>query len=176
MRNAGHTQAGERVTFDPDATAPLFQPGASEDYEQFRELMAHLEQIFWIGDSTDRLVRYVSPAYATISGRTCQSLIDDPATFIDSIHEDDRARMDGAIAGKRVGEGYDEEFRIVRPDGEISLIRRSSSRAWPTLILKPRRDTWPLRSTINRRRSGVTSIADSFSSWRGCTSSAATAH
>jgi two-component system, cell cycle sensor histidine kinase and response regulator CckA len=122
----GQTPERECDTFDPDATSSFFQPGASEDHEQFRELMAHLEQIFWIEDSTDHLMHYVSPAYATITGRACQSLIDDPATCTDSIHEEDRARVAKAVAGKREGEGYDEEFRIVRPDGEIRWIHARS--------------------------------------------------
>jgi two-component system, cell cycle sensor histidine kinase and response regulator CckA len=126
MSKAGHTPERECGAFDPEATASFFQPGASEDHEQFRELMAHLEQVFWIGDSTNRVVRYVSPAFARIWGRSCQSLIDDPATFTDSIHEDDRGRMEGAIAGERGAEGYDEEFRIIRPDGEIRWIRARS--------------------------------------------------
>jgi PAS domain S-box-containing protein len=84
--------------------------------------MAHLHQVFWVGDTTDRAVRYVSPYYEVVWGRSCQSLIDDVATLVDSIHPDDRERMDGAIAGKRATEGYDEEFRILRPSGEVRWI------------------------------------------------------
>ena len=111
-----------RKPLDTDATQPLFIPEATESYFQFRELMSHLRQVFWIKDSKDRIVRYVSPAYEAIWGRSCQSLIDDPETFIAAIVPEDRDRMEDAIAGKHETEGYDEEFRILRPDGEMRWI------------------------------------------------------
>ncbi len=111
---------------DPDETGRLFRPEGTEDYEQFRELMAHLQQVFWIKDSADRTVRYVSPAYEAIWGRTCQSLREDANTFIDAIVPEDRGRMEGVFIGKHATEGYDEEFRILRPDGEIRWIRARS--------------------------------------------------
>ncbi len=117
-----------RKPLDVDATNPLFRREPTEDHEQFRELMSHLQQVFWIRDSTDRVVRYVSPAYEAIWGRSCQSLIDDPDTFTDAIVREDRDRMEAAIAAKHDTEGYDEEFRILRPDGEMRWIR---SRSYP---------------------------------------------
>jgi PAS domain-containing protein len=39
--------------------------------EQSRELMDHLQQVFWIKNATKMGVIYVSPAYEKIWGRTC---------------------------------------------------------------------------------------------------------
>jgi PAS domain S-box-containing protein len=95
------------------------EPGRQESQEQFRELMAHLEQVFWIKNAADDAVLYVSPAYEAISGRTCQSLYHDFQTFLDAIHPQDRARVAGVMAGQRETGGYEQEYRIVRPDGQI---------------------------------------------------------
>ena len=89
---------------------------------QFLELMKHLQQVFWIKDTTDNIVLYVSPAYETVWGRTCQSLCENSHTFMDSIHGDDRDRVARAMASKQERGGYDEEFRILRPDGETRWI------------------------------------------------------
>jgi PAS domain S-box-containing protein len=89
---------------------------------QFRELMVHLRQVFWTFDASDRAVLYVSPAYERIWGRTCQSLYDNFQTLLDSVHPEDRERVAATMARKQETQGYDQEFRILRPDGEMRWI------------------------------------------------------
>jgi PAS domain S-box-containing protein len=98
------------------------EPRRQESAEQFRELMAHLQQVFWVKSAADDAVLYVNPAYATISGRTRQSLYDDFQTFVDAIHPDDRERVAAVMARQRETGGYEEEYRIVRPDGATRWI------------------------------------------------------
>jgi two-component system cell cycle sensor histidine kinase/response regulator CckA len=102
--------------------------GSHESAEQFRELMAHLQQVFWIKNSDMTGVLYVSPAYEKIWGRTCQSLYDNFQSFQDSIHLDDRNPPAPMADEMQPEEGTDREFRILRPDGEIRWIR---SRSYP---------------------------------------------
>jgi PAS domain S-box-containing protein len=90
-----------------------------ENDEQFRELMADVPQIFWIRDATDNSLIYVSPAYERISGYSCQSLYGNHAGLLEVIHPDDRERMTQALGHIKKSEGYEEEFRLVRPDGEL---------------------------------------------------------
>jgi two-component system cell cycle sensor histidine kinase/response regulator CckA len=115
--NAEQHQASGRVVAEDRAGLERH-----EGDEQFRELMAHLEQVFWIKNAADDAVFYISPAYATISGRTCQSLYDDFQTFLAAVHPDDRERVGRAMAGQRETGGYQEEYRIVRPDGTLRWI------------------------------------------------------
>jgi two-component system cell cycle sensor histidine kinase/response regulator CckA len=105
-----------------EMTADQAMPERRESREQFRELMAHLQQVFWIKNVSDDAVLYISPAYATISGRTCQSLYENFQTFLDSVHPEDRERVAGAMAGQAESGGYEEEYRILRPDGAIRWI------------------------------------------------------
>jgi two-component system cell cycle sensor histidine kinase/response regulator CckA len=98
--------------------------GRIESIEQFRELMEHLQQVFWIKTATKTDVIYVSPAYEKIWGRSCQSLYDDFHSFAESIYPEDQGRLAGN--GNFNIEGHEEEFRILRPDGEIRWIRSQS--------------------------------------------------
>ncbi|MES2692573.1 MAG: PAS domain S-box protein [Verrucomicrobiota bacterium] len=93
-----------------------------ESEAQFRELMAHLQQVFWMKNAADTAVLYVSPAYEKIWGRPRSSLYDNSHTFLDAIHPDDRERVAAAMARKHETEGYEEEYRILRPDGSTRWI------------------------------------------------------
>jgi len=90
--------------------------------EKFRELAENIQDIFWI--RKDNEVIYVSPAYENICGKSCQSLYDDPNSFLLATHPDDLQRVINSISSPKYLENglFDEEFRIVRPDGEIKWI------------------------------------------------------
>jgi PAS domain S-box-containing protein len=110
---------------DPDLTALLREPSApsgdgerTQGEDHFRALVAHLQQVFWMQDA-DRGILFVSPAYETIWGRTCQSVHDDYQSFLDSIHPEDRERV---LAAMTHSHGANEEFRILRPDGTVRWI------------------------------------------------------
>jgi PAS domain S-box-containing protein len=96
--------------------------------EQFRQLADRVEQVLWLGNRADKQVIYVNQAYEKIWGRSCESLLGDRATWIESLHPQDRERILAAAEEKGVQGEYDEEYRIVRPDGSIRWIR---DRAFP---------------------------------------------
>lgn len=60
-------------------------------------------------------------------GRSRQSLYERIEEFIDSVHEEDRPRVRARLS-RQLAQGYDETFRIRRPDGSIAWIR---DRAFP---------------------------------------------
>ncbi len=99
-----------------------------ESLEQFRELMDHLQEVFWIKNVATEGVLYVSPAYERIWGRSCQSLYDNFQSLQDSVHPEDQERIAGAMDGDEDIGGRVQEYRILRPDGEIRWIR---SRSYP---------------------------------------------
>jgi PAS domain S-box-containing protein len=96
--------------------------------ERFRELAETIQEVFWITDARKTQLLYVSPAYETVWGRTCKSVYAAPQSWIDAIHAEDRERIVGASTTVQPSGQYDEEYRIVRPDGEIRWIRE---RAFP---------------------------------------------
>lgn len=98
-----------------------------ESENQFRQLAENIEQVFWMIDLTQQSFIYISPAYESTWGRSVQSAYDSPTDWLTSIHPDDYHRV-LAASRKQIRGQYDEEYRIVRPDGGVRWIR---DRAFP---------------------------------------------
>ncbi len=97
--------------------------------EYLRQLTENIDSVFWMTDPDKQQIIYVSPAYDRIWGYSVQTLLDNPQQWIEVIHPDDRARVVVAFPKQLKGE-YNEEYRIIRPDGEVRWIR---DRAFPIL-------------------------------------------
>jgi PAS domain S-box-containing protein len=96
-----------------------------ESEERFRELAENINEVFWAWTATPGNARllYVSPAYETIWGRSCESLYSSPRSWMEALHPQDRERIleEGARMG--VEKITDWTYRIVRPDQSIRWIR-----------------------------------------------------
>jgi two-component system cell cycle sensor histidine kinase/response regulator CckA len=101
-----------------------------ESEKRFRQLTENIHEVFWLTDVGKNVMLYISPAYETIWGRTRVSLLASPRNWFDAIHPEDRERISEAAAVKQSIGTYDEEYRIVRLDGNIRWIR---DRAFPVL-------------------------------------------
>jgi diguanylate cyclase (GGDEF)-like protein/PAS domain S-box-containing protein len=91
--------------------------------ERFRQIAENIREVFWVTDPAKNRMHYISPAYEDIWQRSCESLYASPWTWMEAIHEDDRERVRTAIRERQLQGTYDEEYRIVRPDGSIRWIR-----------------------------------------------------
>jgi PAS domain S-box-containing protein len=101
---------------------------AQETEERFRQLAENIHEIFWMRDARADRPIYVSPGYEELSGRTRQSLYEQPASWLETIHPDDRDRLVEYMEQHKRGVFTDGEFRVVRPDGTVRWVR---SRAFP---------------------------------------------
>ena len=87
-----------------------------ESEERFRQMASNIQEIFWMLDAKNMEILYVNPAYETLTGRSCESLRQDPKSYEEVIHPEDRIRVLSRLQESvRTGQ-FDEEFRIVRPD------------------------------------------------------------
>ena len=93
-----------------------------ESQERFRQLAENIQEVFWMSDPEKNRIMYISPGYEGIWGRTCESLYASPRSWLEAIHPDDRERILQAALTKQVTGTYDEEYRIVRPNGSIRWI------------------------------------------------------
>jgi PAS domain S-box-containing protein len=94
-----------------------------EDSEQeFRQMADNIQEIFWVIDAQTKKATFVNPAYETITGRSCRSLLENPSSYEEVIHPDDRASVLAKLAQAARTGSFDERFRIVRPDGEIRWV------------------------------------------------------
>ncbi|OWY64500.1 hypothetical protein B7486_46970 [cyanobacterium TDX16] len=77
-----------------------------------------MHQVLWMY-SHDRKPIYISPAFEQIWQRSCESWYANPDIWRDTIHPEDRQRVDAAFQQTME---FSEEYRIVRPDGSVRII------------------------------------------------------
>jgi two-component system, cell cycle sensor histidine kinase and response regulator CckA len=92
-----------------------------ESEERFRKIAVHVQDVFWVMSPDGRTIEYVSPAFERVWGRDPRAILDDRSVWLESIHPDDVERVREAVSRQREG-GYDEEYRIVTPDGSVRWI------------------------------------------------------
>jgi len=90
--------------------------------ERFRELTDHIDQVFWIIDSRESKVLYVSPGYEKLWGRSRQGLLDNPREYMEGIHPLDQERIRREEAATKLSGPTESEFRILRPDGSVRWV------------------------------------------------------
>ncbi|HJU05089.1 MAG TPA: PAS domain S-box protein [Nitrospiraceae bacterium] len=119
---------GAVVVFKDVTERQRTEEALRESEERFCQVTENIRDVFWLSDVAKDCLLYVSPAYEEIWGRTCASLYLSPRSWLEAIHPDDRARvLDAALTKQSEGQ-YNEEYRIVRPDGSIRWIH---DRAFP---------------------------------------------
>jgi PAS domain S-box-containing protein len=96
--------------------------------EKFRQLSEHIQEVFWLSEMNPTTyhptqVRYVSPMFEAIWGCPCEALYDDPWQWLAAIHPEDRQRVEIAFHANLAQGKYDEEYRVVHPDGTLRWIR-----------------------------------------------------
>jgi two-component system, cell cycle sensor histidine kinase and response regulator CckA len=101
---------------------------AVETEEIFRQVLCLVDQAVSVSDPDSKRILYLSPVHEQIWGRPLKELYENESSWIESVHPDDRERvLNAALEGQSAGT-YDEQYRILRPDGEIRWIR---DRAFP---------------------------------------------
>ena len=89
----------------------------------FRQMAESIREMFWMQDGGWKRTLYVSPAYEEVWGRTCQSLYENPRSWIDTVHPDDREEVMVRLEEQLRGMSTDTEFRVARPDGTLRWVR-----------------------------------------------------
>jgi two-component system cell cycle sensor histidine kinase/response regulator CckA len=89
----------------------------------YRRLFDALEDVFWVASWNTREIVYASPAYESVWGMDVDELYRNPLGWTPYIHPDDRERAVAAFSRLAEIGAYDEEYRIVRPDGRVRLVR-----------------------------------------------------
>ncbi|WP_414566165.1 PAS domain S-box protein [Anabaena sp. CCY 9613] len=90
--------------------------------EKFRRIAENTQAVIWMSTTDLEKNLYVNPAYEKIWGRAYQSLIDQPDSWLEAVHPDDRHRVRAKIQRLKQGESADVEYRISRPDGSLRWI------------------------------------------------------
>jgi PAS domain S-box-containing protein len=100
----------------------------TESERRFRLIAEHIDEVVYLATGDFSEILYINPAYEEIYGRSVASLSDDPTSFVEAAHPDDRAAyradVERLIADVEAGDpadAYEGEYRIVR-DGETRWV------------------------------------------------------
>lgn len=116
------------VVFAEDVTArKLAQEALRESEERFREIIQHIDAVFWMMDPAGPHMLYVSPAYERVWGRSCKDLYNHYWDWASSLHPDDRPWVEEHYRTGQFGRSFEIEYRMIRPDGEVRWIRTRAS-------------------------------------------------
>jgi PAS domain S-box-containing protein len=95
-----------------------------EREERFRQIAENVREVFFVISAKTDEILYISPTYEKVWGRSCQSLYEDPQSWLFAIHPDDSFKAIATIETQfRTGDDFEEEYRIVRPDRSICWVR-----------------------------------------------------
>ncbi len=110
--------SGEDITERRQAEGAL-----QESEARLRQIAETIDDVFWVTDWSDHRTLFASPAYEKVWGRSIQDLYANPSDWANAIHPDDRERAWGRFLQMAEDEVFDEEYRIIRPGGEVVWIR-----------------------------------------------------
>lgn len=131
-----HTYISLKLPYNDDAGRCIGTCGISTDItrrkrieaelqqsdQRFRQLAENVPECFWITDVETWRVLYVNPAFERIWQRPCNHIYDNPDAWLRAIHPADRKRIEVAFFENVTSGNYQEEYRIVLPDGTIRWI------------------------------------------------------
>ncbi len=110
-------------TIERDITTLKWAQAARQESEaRLRQLTDNIDEVLWLRDVQTGQMLHISAAFATLWGVACERMYKQPDLFVQYTHPEDRDRILQAI--QEHGDGnFNEEFRIVRPDGQLRWIR-----------------------------------------------------
>jgi PAS domain S-box-containing protein len=115
------------VGLSPDITErKQTEQALQSSEEKFRELAENIHEVFWMMPPSGDRMLYVSPAYEEVWERTCESLYQNPMSWAEAIHPEDRGRAHELFERQMQGESVDSEYRIRTPQGQEKWIRDSA--------------------------------------------------
>jgi PAS domain S-box-containing protein len=93
-----------------------------ESDERYRQMADNIQEVYWMLDAGSKHIISINPAYETITGRSLETLRDNPTSYQELFHPEDRVRVLTRLEEAGETGQIDEEFRIVRPNGAVRWV------------------------------------------------------
>lgn len=91
--------------------------------QRFEQLVAHINEVFWIVNLEPLQVIYVSPGYRQIWGREEQELYQYPQQLLETVHPADQMQVKRLCQTALEAAHLIFECRILRPDREVRWVQ-----------------------------------------------------
>ncbi len=111
---AGDWEGWQGITRDASDRVALVRD-LDQTSRYFSMLAAHIDALYWVARWDMLQFHYISQRCEDILGLPAQRLFEQPLAWQAVVHDDDRARMDAALAAGRAHEPVDVRFRIWHP-------------------------------------------------------------
>jgi PAS domain S-box-containing protein len=117
---AANYMPGRHVLIICDVTErTLAETSLRRSEERFQLMANNIQEVFWMMDAETHEITYINPAYATITGHSVENLRQNPSSYRELIHAEDRIRVLSRLHDLGDFGILDEEFRFIRADGEV---------------------------------------------------------
>ena len=107
--------------------------------EKLESILNSLEEVVWSVDVTTSNLLFLNPAAQRVYGRSVAELLENPDLRLESIHPEDRDRVELSLASA-LNHSNELEYRIVQPDGNIRWVWERSRLIHNDQGLADRRD------------------------------------
>ncbi|MFB3738461.1 MAG: PAS domain-containing protein [Candidatus Velamenicoccus archaeovorus] len=113
---------------DPELDAFLTEEVPAAGEALFRTLVEQLPSVVYVDTNEPRPNSlYVSPQVEPMFGRSAAALMADPDLWTETIHPEDRPRVDREWEhAYRCQEPFTSDYRVVRPDGSVAWVHDTS--------------------------------------------------
>lgn len=89
---------------------------ATENERLLAELADSTDDVLWVFDAAFTELLFVNDAYEPVYGGDLETLRDDPRSFLETVHPEDRDRVCAAMDRLADGASVDTEYRVHPPD------------------------------------------------------------
>lgn len=100
----------------------------------YQQLVENIHDVLFVVSTDWQTIYYVNSAYEDVWGKTCESLIEKPLSWMDSLHPDDINHIMKYIKEKSTtGDPTNinvPDYRVIRPDGSCKWVK---TRGFPIL-------------------------------------------
>jgi diguanylate cyclase (GGDEF)-like protein/PAS domain S-box-containing protein len=109
-----------------DSTERAARRKAERELEETRSrldsIVSSLSDVVWSVSLDPPGLLYISPSFGKTWGELLQRMRSDPDAWLDMVHPEERAQVEGAWRRARQGEAFDAVYRVARPDGATNWI------------------------------------------------------
>ncbi len=95
--------------------------------ERLTSILNSLQDVVWSVSRKSGAMVYLNPIAETVYGRPIGQLLKNPDFWLESVHPEDRERVENSAGQLMLTGSKDLEYRILRPDGQVRWLR---DRAW----------------------------------------------